>query len=98
MSSPIESPTMRTRRGCAGVGSLGSGGAVVVVVAAPGCGFVLLLVLVLDAPCLGRGPATMSPIVPPGWSFSRPVADTMRDSWRLRLNVATGPVMSRLIV
>ncbi len=40
----------------------------------------------------------MRPAVPPGWSFSRPVADTMRDNCSARLSVANGRVMSRLIV
>ena len=52
-------------------------------------------------PCggvVGRGPDVMSPTVPPGRRFERPVAETMRESCSPRLSAATGPVTSRLMV
>ncbi len=69
---------------------------VVVATACPGTvdGCVFDFVLGLSA-C---GPEMISPAVPPGWSFSRPVADTMRDNCSARLSAAIGLVMSRLIV
>ncbi len=71
----MESPTIRTRRGSAAVGIFGLGGAVVGVVGAVppfarGC----------VVGVAGRGPDVMSPTVPPGRRFERPVIDTMCES------------------
>ena len=89
----MESPTIRTRRGSAAVGIFGLGGAVVGVVGAVppfarGC----------VVGVAGRGPDVMSPTVPPGRRFERPVIDTMCESCKARLSAATGPVTSRLTV
>ena len=76
------------------MGNLGLTGTVVVVDTAdgPDLGGVLGLVL------FGPGPEKERPAVPPGFWSSRPVADTMRESWVARLKAATGPTRSRLMV
>ena len=80
------------------MGSLGFGGTVVVVGATAWPGTVDGCVVDFVRGLPACGPEMTSPAVPPGWSFSRPVADTMRDSCRARLSAAMGRVMSRLMV
>ena len=84
---------MSTRNGMAAVGSLGFGGAVVVVVA-PAATTCFGLVFGVSL-C---GPLIVSPPVPTGCWLERPVSDTMCESCRSRLSVATGPTTSRLAV
>ena len=94
----MESPTIRTRKGLAAVGSFGLGGTVVGVV---------LTFLGFDpdfggGPLArwppGRGPDTVRPPVGPPRPLPRPVMDTMCESCSARLMAATGPVTSRLTV
>ena len=95
----MESPTISTRSGAAAVGSFGLGGTVVGVAGVgPPFGAVVEPGLAWCGDVVGRGPDVMSPTVPPGRRFERPVADTMCESCSPRLSAATGPVTSRLIV
>ncbi len=87
---------MSTRSGAAAVGSFGSLGTVVAIV--PPLGVVVEPGLDLCGGVIARGPDVMSPTVPPGRRFERPVAETMCESCSPRLRAATGPVMSRLMV
>ncbi len=96
----MESPTIRTRKGSAAVGSFGLGGTVVgggtLRPPCPGWG--------PDPGCepprgaAGVGPDDVSPTDPLERPLPRPVTDTMCESPSARLSAATGPTTSRLTV
>ena len=95
----MESPTIRTRSGSAAVGVLRvrRRRRRVVVAAVPPLARASWPAS-WPVSCRASGPDVMSPTVPPGRRFERPVIETMCESCSPRLSAATGPVTSRLMV